>query len=164
MTNAERRIKFRQGLSTLYQPVYDALCAALPEEWAPFQGLRTVAAQDLLFAQGRVSPGPKVTNAKGGQSPHNYGCATDWTIFVGGQPVWLPRKDPQWAVYVAACIKAGARWGGDWNGNGVEDKSDFDRPHNELSIECAWAQVNLVLIKNGMRSAQEYIEERMTRR
>ena len=39
------------------------------------QGLRTFAEQDALYAQGRTKPGKKVTNAKGGQSVHNYGFA-----------------------------------------------------------------------------------------
>ncbi len=42
------------------------------------QGRRTVAHQNKLFAQGRTTRGRKVTNARGGQSYHNYGLATDW--------------------------------------------------------------------------------------
>lgn len=41
------------------------------------QGLRTFAEQDALYAQGRTTPGAKVTAAKGGQSWHNYGFAVD---------------------------------------------------------------------------------------
>jgi peptidoglycan L-alanyl-D-glutamate endopeptidase CwlK len=37
------------------------------------QGLRTFEEQDALYAQGRTKPGKKVTNAKAGQSIHNYG-------------------------------------------------------------------------------------------
>jgi len=37
------------------------------------QGLRTWAEQDALYAQGRTAPGKIVTNAKAGQSYHNYG-------------------------------------------------------------------------------------------
>lgn len=32
------------------------------------QGLRTIAEQDVMYAQGRTAPGKKITNAKGGQS------------------------------------------------------------------------------------------------
>jgi peptidoglycan L-alanyl-D-glutamate endopeptidase CwlK len=39
--------------------------------------LRTFSEQDGLFAQGRTKPGKIVTNAKGGQSYHNYGLAVD---------------------------------------------------------------------------------------
>ncbi|MGN7308723.1 M15 family metallopeptidase, partial [Bacillus subtilis] len=34
------------------------------------QGLRTVAEQDALYAQGRSKPGKVVTNARGGYSYH----------------------------------------------------------------------------------------------
>jgi hypothetical protein len=40
-------------------------------------GLRTFAEQDSLFAQGRTKSGPIVTNARGGESNHNYGLAVD---------------------------------------------------------------------------------------
>jgi peptidoglycan L-alanyl-D-glutamate endopeptidase CwlK len=41
-------------------------------------GLRTVDEQDKLYTQGRTSPGQIVTNAKGGQSAHNFGLAVDF--------------------------------------------------------------------------------------
>lgn len=42
-------------------------------------GLRTIAEQDALYAKGRrgVAGELKVTNARGGQSNHNYGLAVD---------------------------------------------------------------------------------------
>lgn len=61
------------------------------------QGWRSWAEQDSLYAQGRTAPGEIVTNAKGGESWHNYGCAVDlvpmdqdparpdWDL---GHPVW----------------------------------------------------------------------------
>ena len=57
-------------------------------------GLRTYAEQDALFAQGRTRPGRKVTNAKGGESNHNFGIAFDVGVFEGA--VYLgesPRYD-----------------------------------------------------------------------
>jgi len=39
--------------------------------------LRSFAEQDGLFAQGRTKAGKIVTNAKGGESYHNYGLAID---------------------------------------------------------------------------------------
>lgn len=45
------------------------------------QGYRTIAEQDALYAQGRNGDKrPKVTNAKGGSSYHNYGLAIDFAI------------------------------------------------------------------------------------
>ncbi|MEQ1761601.1 MAG: M15 family metallopeptidase [Pyrinomonadaceae bacterium] len=44
-------------------------------------GNRTWAEQDELYAQGRTKPGNVVTNARGGQSNHNFGIAWDLGIF-----------------------------------------------------------------------------------
>jgi peptidoglycan LD-endopeptidase CwlK len=45
-----------------------------------FMGLRTFEDQDELFAQGRTKPGQTVTNARGGDSFHNYGLAADYVL------------------------------------------------------------------------------------
>jgi hypothetical protein len=160
VTNEQRRAKIRQGLSSLYVKHYDALCGLLPPEWAPYQGLRSIEVQAQLWKQGRVTPGPKITNAKPGQSPHNYGCASDWTIFEDGKPVWMTKDDPRWRVYANAIEKVGLRWGADWNMNGkIDDERFLDLPHNELPIDCSWTHVYGVFTKNGMRAAQEHIEK-----
>lgn len=41
-------------------------------------GYRSTKEQDELYKVGRETPGSKVTNARGGQSFHNYGRAIDW--------------------------------------------------------------------------------------
>jgi len=51
-------------------------------------GLRTYAEQDALYAQGRAKTGPKVTNARGGYSNHNFGIAFDVGVFEGNR--YLP--------------------------------------------------------------------------
>lgn len=43
-------------------------------------GERSYARQAELYAQGRSKPGPIVTRAKPGQSPHQYGLARDLTL------------------------------------------------------------------------------------
>lgn len=45
------------------------------------QGIRTVAQQDKLYAQGRTIPGQIVTYVRGGESWHNYGLAFDIGVF-----------------------------------------------------------------------------------
>lgn len=87
------------------------------------QGLRTFAEQDALFEQGRSKKGKKVTNAKGGQSNHNYGLAVDLCPFVGGQPQWEDEKG--FDRIGAAGKQQGLKWGGDW-------PKFPDRPHLEL--------------------------------
>ena len=57
----------------------------LPLTYKIISGTRTYAAQDELFARGRTKPGHRVTNAKGGQSNHNFGIAWDVGIFDNGK-------------------------------------------------------------------------------
>lgn len=57
------------------------------------RGYDTYGAQMALWAKGRTTPGPKVTNAKGGQSAHNFGLAVDYVLdkdqkVAGIQPDW----------------------------------------------------------------------------
>ena len=49
---------------------------------------RDNASQNALYAQGRTTPGKIVTNAKAGQSWHNYRCAVDVVPIVAGKPRW----------------------------------------------------------------------------
>jgi peptidoglycan LD-endopeptidase CwlK len=50
--------------------------------------LRTFEEQAELFAIGRTKPGKKVTNAKAGESWHNFGLAFDVVPLVNGKAVW----------------------------------------------------------------------------
>lgn len=49
---------------------------------------RDAASQDALYAQGRTKPGKKVTNARAGQSYHNWGVAFDFAPIVNGKAMW----------------------------------------------------------------------------
>src|SRR5215210_4132063 len=77
------------------------------------QGLRTFAEQDALFAQGRTKPGRVVTNARGGQSNHNYGLAVDVVPFTNGKPNW-EAPNSIWVAIGAEAEKLGMEWGGNW--------------------------------------------------
>jgi peptidoglycan LD-endopeptidase CwlK len=89
------------------------------------QGYRSKSEQDELYAQGRTEPGNKVTNAKGGQSNHNFGVAVDLCLYTkdGKEVIWT--ADGDFKKVVAAMKKEGFKWGGDW-------KSFKDNPHFEL--------------------------------
>lgn len=50
--------------------------------------LRDFDSQAALYAQGRSKPGKIVTNAKPGQSWHNWGLALDVVPLRDGKPVW----------------------------------------------------------------------------
>jgi peptidoglycan L-alanyl-D-glutamate endopeptidase CwlK len=88
------------------------------------QGLRTFAEQDALYAQGRTVEGKRVTNARGGQSNHNYGLAVDFCVFVNGQPDWNAPYE-QWEQIGLEAEAVGLEWGGRW-------KSFRDLPHVQL--------------------------------
>jgi len=91
------------------------------------QGRRTIAEQNALFAKGRTTDGAKVTNAKGGDSPHNYGLAIDFAFLdAKGGASWADSNP--WAAVAAFGKALGLTWGGDW-------KKFVDRPHLELSEE-----------------------------
>ena len=74
---------------------------------------RDNASQDALYAQGRTMPGKIVTNAKAGQSWHNYRCAVDVVPIVAGKPRW-DVKDEVWQQVGALGKAAGLEWAGDW--------------------------------------------------
>lgn len=70
------------------------------------QGLRTFAEQDALFRKR-----PKVTNARGGQSYHNYGIAVDFAFVVNGKISWDERLYKNLGRW---CSRVGLEWGGNW--------------------------------------------------
>lgn len=89
--------------------------------------LRTYEEQDALYAQGRDAPGPKVTNARGGYSNHNFGIAFDVGVFEGS--AYLPAS-PKYKAVGALGMDLGLEWGGSW-------KTIVDEPHFQL--RPAWA-------------------------
>ena len=95
------------------------------------QSLRTFKEQDDLYSLGRTKPGKKVTNAKAGQSIHNYGLAVDICLIIDGKTAsWDTAKD--WDNDNVAdwyeCVKVFAKYGWDWGGNW---KTFKDLPHFE---------------------------------
>lgn len=81
-------------------------------------GYRSITEQNRLYAKGRTTAGPKVTNARGGYSWHNYGLAADYAFVVGGQLTWAG----PWKQFGKIARQCGLEWGGDF-------KSFLDRPH-----------------------------------
>ena len=79
---------------------------------------RSSASQDILYAQGRTTPGNIVTNAKGGQSLHQYNVAFDVVPLIQGKTDWNYDFSKLGAIGVAC----GLEWGGNW-------QSFKDMPH-----------------------------------
>jgi peptidoglycan L-alanyl-D-glutamate endopeptidase CwlK len=90
-------------------------------------GLRTIAEQDALYAQGRTTPGAIVTKVRGGHSNHNFGIAFDIGVFEGTK--YLPESPKYKAVGVLG-VELGLDWGGNW-------KNFVDTPHYQLRPEWA---------------------------
>lgn len=71
------------------QALIAAVNAATGRTWAISDGRRTMAQQADIYAQGRTKPGKVVSNAKPGQSAHNFGYAIDlWPLNSKGDFDW----------------------------------------------------------------------------
>lgn len=75
--------------------------------------------QNALYAQGRTTPGKRVTKAKGGQSWHNHRCAFDFVPIVNGKAMWDDLRTFRRCGAIA--IEVGLEWGGNW--------ANVDMPH-----------------------------------
>lgn len=101
----------------------------------------TIAEQDALFAQGRTEPGAIVTNAKGGQSWHNFGRAFDVALEEKQtqKPTWSTAGEDLelWRLLGVIAKWIGLEWGGNFEG-----LNDFGHFHNAdgMTIERARAQ------------------------
>ena len=125
----ERSEKNLATLRLKAQPHFRALLRTL-KTYATSKGLeakiisanRTWAEQDALFAKGRTTEGPKVTNARGGQSNHNYQIAVDIGLFENDK--YLP-ESVHYKKMGPLGEALGLEWGGSWN--------DFpDTPHYQI--------------------------------
>jgi peptidoglycan L-alanyl-D-glutamate endopeptidase CwlK len=129
--------------------IYDEICKVLTgKAICRFAfTMRTFAEQDALFAQGRTKPGPKVTNAKGGMSYHNYGLAIDIVLLVDRDgngtfesAAWDTKTDfdgdkvADWMEIVRIFKEHGWAWGGDWKFN--------DPPHFEKTFGKSVRELN----------------------
>ena len=89
-------------------------------------GVRTQAEQGKLYAQGRTTPGPKVTWTL--DSRHRTGHAVDVVAYIDGKVSWEEAPYTQIAnafLEAAASLKIPLVWGGNF--------SKPDRPHFELN-------------------------------
>lgn len=68
--------------------------------------------QNSLYEIGRTKAGRKVTNAKGGQSYHNWRVAFDVVPVVNGKAVW--NDNNVWQVIGRLGKDIGLEWAGDW--------------------------------------------------
>ena len=116
------------------------IAAELGCEYRGISGHRSWEEQDRLFTQR-----PKVTNAPGGYSNHNFGIAMDFGVFRGR--VYLDVENPELAEKVHRAVAAianrhGLDWGGDW-------PKFRDYPHFEIETGLTMAQMRKTYLKRG---------------
>lgn len=143
--------------------IYDEICDALTgRSICRFvYTTRTFAEQDELYAQGRTKPGSKVTNAKGGQSYHNFSLAVDivllWDKDGNGTfetAVWDTKTDfdgdkvSDWIEVVSIFKRYGWEWGGDWK--------FVDPPHFQKTFGKSVKQL-LEIYNRGAKDKNGYV-------
>lgn len=137
-------VKARDAFRDFYR-LANATAATYGCSYILIGGNRTWDEQDALYAQGRKLPGTRVTNAKGGQSNHNFGIAGDFGVFVG--KTYLDDSNPTKAsqVHKACSLHAtacGLEWGGSW-------KSIQDAPHYEVATGLSVMQKRSIYRTRG---------------
>ncbi|MCL5105693.1 MAG: M15 family metallopeptidase [Armatimonadetes bacterium] len=93
-------------------------------------GYRSTQEQDDLYARGRTRPGRIVTNARGGDSWHNYGLAADYAFVIDGKVTW----DGHWSIFGILAKECSLEWGGSW-------RRFKDRPHVQWTKGYTLAQM-----------------------
>lgn len=132
-----------------------------------YDALRTWEMQDELYSKGRTSLGAIVTNAKGGDSWHNYGLAADYILDgnvtkPGIQWSWNTRADMNadgrndWMQMGSIALNHGMEWGGNW-------KHFPDLPHVQKRYGLLLADAKELYRMGGMKRVWEecnsYLEE-----
>ena len=121
--NAEKLSKVKPELAEKCRQIIE-LAKAEKYTLLVTNGFRSVEEQNKLYAIGRrgIKGEKKVTNAKGGQSNHNFKEAVDFAFIINGEISWdekLYQNIGRWAKIV------GLKWGRNF-------KAITDKPHVEL--------------------------------
>lgn len=84
---------------------------------------RDAESQNALYAEGRTTPGHPRTNARAGQSYHNYRLAFDWVPILNGKT----RYDDIFVIKQCGLLaeSVGLEWAGRWK-------------HNPEMVHCQW--------------------------
>ena len=100
---------------------------------------RPIAEQDALYAQGRDGNGCQiVTNAKGGESYHNFGLAFDLVEIKADKSA---NYDYDHGLVSSIGKNLGFEWGGDW-------KSIVDKPHYQMVYGLKTSELKTILDAN----------------
>ncbi len=114
------------------------------------EDIRTISKQNELYNSGRSTAGHIITNAKGGESYHNYGLAIDYALKdPTGNIIWDLEYDgnnngqADWVEVAEIGKQLGFEWGGDW-------KQFPDYPHLQMSFG-----LSIQKLKKGLRPSIE---------
>jgi len=153
----------RIDMSILYPPFAKKLkktvedCRKVGSDYFVISGLRTWPEQQKLYAQGRTKPGVKVTNAKKGESAHNYGVAGD-----GCKDRDMERKglQPGWNLEEYEC------WAKSAEANGLESGMSWstfkEGPHVQLPLkkhDLHWNELIPLYQSGGMKAVWEEFDK-----
>jgi len=96
-------------------------------------GTRTFGEQRDLYAQGRTKGGNIVTNAKPGESYHNYGLAFDIVEISPQYGFGSGYPSSRWESIGKIGEKVGFEWAGRW--------SRPDKPHFQFTFGKTWGEL-----------------------
>lgn len=122
-------------LKVKWQQFHDA-CAEKGYRVGLSQTFRSADQQDIDYAQGRTTPGHIITNARGGQSPHNCiladgtpaARAFDFYILnPDGKSCDWDATDPAWKAVIAIGQSLGLISGSTWVT--IKDNDHFELPN-----------------------------------
>ncbi len=121
-------------------------CEATGFDVRIISGTRTFAEQNILYAQGRTTPGPIVTNARGGQSNHNFGIAWDIGLFDEDGSYNQNDRDYITVAHHVLPLMNNIEWGGNWH-------SIVDYPHYQLQA----ISDNVAVVCNLFEEGEVYV-------
>jgi peptidoglycan LD-endopeptidase CwlK len=121
------------------------------------QGLRTFMQQELLYQQGRTTPGKIVTKAHPEQSAHVFLYAVDVAPTDGEGGIDWNGKDAKWQEILDKALTCGLAEGAQWRSILV------DEPHLYLNELPATPDAELVRVlrEGGLVSVKELIDRRL---
>lgn len=125
--------RLKTDLNEILSDAYDKACAEYfklyPNDSQPFLTCtyRSKDEQNQLYEQGRTVKGAKVTNAKGGESPHNYNPSPAFDIAFIKLNKKVDYSEALFKKFADIIIKIQplVEWGGGW-------ASFKDTPHYQL--------------------------------
>lgn len=123
-----------------------------------FEGFRSLERQAELYEQGRTKPGSIVTNARAGESWHNYGLGVD-LVFDGqsrdgiqwtwngdyNTPVVNGKARAEWDQVAAIMEAHGFEWAGRW-------KSFPETPHFQFTGGFSTATARSLVSSRGLKA------------